>query len=132
MEYRKAYWDETPDRGLIDHHERVIFPLMRKRYLFAEVDQFLLYDLYAPEGYVNEEVFAYSNGKGMEHALIIYHNKYAETRGWIKISCGYMNKASGQIEQRSLGEGLDLHWNDQNYVIFHDVNSGLDYIRPVN
>ena len=132
MEYRKAYWDESPDQGLMDHHERVVFPLMRKRYLFAEVDQFLLYDLYTPEGYVNEEVFAYSNGKGSEHALIIYHNKYAETRGWIKTSAGFMNKTSGQIQQRSLADGLDLHWNDRNFVIFHDVNSGLDFIRPVN
>ncbi len=61
MEYRRAYWDETPDEWLIQRHEREIFPLIRKRYLFAEVTNFLLYDFYTPEGYVNEDVYAYSN-----------------------------------------------------------------------
>ncbi|MDZ7375556.1 MAG: alpha-amylase family glycosyl hydrolase, partial [candidate division KSB1 bacterium] len=37
MEYRRAYWDEQPDWNLIQRHEREIFPLMKKRYLFADV-----------------------------------------------------------------------------------------------
>ncbi|MCX6064472.1 MAG: alpha-amylase, partial [Chloroflexi bacterium] len=35
MEYRRAYWDERPDEGFVTHHERVIFPLIRRRHLFA-------------------------------------------------------------------------------------------------
>ena len=61
MEYRRAYWDETPDQYLIERHEREIFPLLHKRYLFAGVEHFLLYDFFAAEGHVNEDVFAYSN-----------------------------------------------------------------------
>ncbi|MCS6907261.1 MAG: alpha-amylase family glycosyl hydrolase, partial [Anaerolineales bacterium] len=60
MEYRRAYWDEQPDFELIARHEQWIFPLLRKRYLFAEVDHFLLYDFEALQGYVNEDVFAFS------------------------------------------------------------------------
>lgn len=130
MEYRRAYWDEKPDEGLMAHHERVIYPLMRRRYLFAEVENFLLYDVFSPEGHVNEDVFAYSNGLGHERALIVYHNKYAETRGWIKTSVGYMDKASGEMRQRSLGQGLNLRGGEQDYVIFRDVNSGFEFIRP--
>ncbi|MGE5221536.1 MAG: alpha-amylase family glycosyl hydrolase, partial [Omnitrophica WOR_2 bacterium] len=35
MEYRRAYWEESPDPYLVERHEREIFPLLRKRYLFA-------------------------------------------------------------------------------------------------
>ncbi|MCX6080239.1 MAG: alpha-amylase family glycosyl hydrolase [Chloroflexi bacterium] len=130
MEYRRAYWDEQPDTGLIDHHERVIYPLMRRRYLFAEMDLFLLYDVFSPEGAVNEDIYAYSNGSGNERALIIYHNKFAETRGWIKTSTAYMDKGSGEMLQKTLGEGLGLRGGENDYLIFRDVNSGLEFIRP--
>jgi glycosidase len=135
MEYRRAYWDERPDEGLMAHHERVIYPLMRRRYLFADVENFLLYDVFTPEGHVNEDIFAYSNGPATgsgqaERALIVYYNKYAETRGWIKMSVGFMDKANNQIIQKSLGEGLGLRGGMSDYVIFRDVNSGLEFIRP--
>ena len=66
MEYRRAYCDETPDQWLVERHEREIFPLLHKRYLFAGVDNFLLYDVFTPEGHVDENVFAYSNSYGDE------------------------------------------------------------------
>ncbi len=50
MEYQRAYWDEQPDEYLVQRHEREIFPLMHRRYLFAEVADFLLYDFYTPDG----------------------------------------------------------------------------------
>ncbi len=91
MEYRYAKWNESIDDGLVRGHEWRIFPLMHRRYIFAEVDNFLLYDFYTPEGNVNEDVFAYSNRTGdpqnavaSERGLVVYHNKYADTRGWIK------------------------------------------------
>lgn len=34
MEYRKAYLDEVPDKDFIKRHNREIFPLLKKRYLF--------------------------------------------------------------------------------------------------
>src|ERR1700681_383570 len=46
MEYRRAYKDEQPDGHLVQRHEREIFPLMRRRHLFAEVEHFLLYDFF--------------------------------------------------------------------------------------
>jgi len=135
MEYRRAYWDEHADEGLMAHHERVIFPLMRRRYLFADVENFLLYDVFTPEGVVNEDIFAYSNGPATgagqaERSLVVYHNMYAETRGWIKMSVGFMDKANNQIVQKTLGEGLGLRGGASDYVIFRDVNSGLEFIRP--
>jgi len=129
MEYRRAYWDEFPNQGLVAHHERVIFPLLRRRSLFAEMEHFLLYDVFTPDGHVNEDIFAYSNGHGAERALVVYHNKYADTRGWVKTSVGFMDKGTGQIIQKTLAQGLALRGGEQDYTIFRDVNSGLEYIR---
>ena len=42
MEYRKAYWDEEIDYGLLNYHKSVVFPIMKKRYLFAQVSNFFL------------------------------------------------------------------------------------------
>jgi hypothetical protein len=133
MEYRRAYWDEQPDGYLIQRHEREIFPLLRRRHLFAEVRHFLMYDFFTPEGYVNEDVFAYSNRAGGERALAVYHNKYATARGWIRSSVAYSVK-TGQGEERrlaqqNLGEGLGLHPAEDYFCIFRDHVTGLEYIR---
>ena len=40
MEYRRAYYDESPRDGLVDRHRREIFPLFRRRALFAEASRF--------------------------------------------------------------------------------------------
>src|SRR5262249_34812035 len=43
MEYRRAQREEEPDPYLIERHEREVFPLLHRRYLFAEVENFRLY-----------------------------------------------------------------------------------------
>ncbi len=133
MEYRRAYWDEQPDDHLVERHEREIFPLLHRRYLFADVEHFLLYDFFAPEGHVNEDVFAYSNRSGEERALVIYHNKYATARGWVRTSVGYSVKTGPEGErelvQRGLGEGLGLRYDPNHFCIFRDELTGLEYIR---
>jgi glycosidase len=131
MEFRRAYWDESPDPYLVDRHEREIFPLLRRRYLFAEVKDFLLYDFYNSDGYVNEDVYAYSNQAGDQHSLVVFHNKYASARGWIRISAATPVKVGEErvLVQTSLGEGLGLHNEEGYYAIFRDQVSGLEYIR---
>jgi glycosidase len=132
MEYRRAYWDEQPDDYLIQRHEREIFPLLRRRRLFADVKDFLLYDLFTPQGYVNEDVFAYSNRAGDERGLVVYHNKYADTRGWIRTSVAYSvktNNGERSLVQKNLGEGLGLHADENYFCIFRDYVTGLEYIR---
>jgi glycosidase len=131
MEYRRAYWDETPDQNLIERHEHEIFPLLRKRYLFSQVTNFLMYDFYAPEGWVNENVFAYSNRIGLERGLVLYNNKYDSARGWIRVSSGFAEKTADgkRVLQRVLGEGLALHSEWNYFAIFRDHITGLEYIR---
>jgi glycosidase len=133
MEYRYAKWNEEPDWDLVRRHEREIFPLMKRRHLFAGVENFLLYDFFTPEGYVNENVFAYSNRSGDERALVIYHNKYDFVRGWVRSSVAYSVKVGEgderRLVQKNLGEGLGLHADQVYFSIFRDHVTGLEYIR---
>jgi hypothetical protein len=93
----------------------------------------LLYDFFAPEGHVNEDVFAYSNATDDERALVIYHNKYASARGWVRTSAAYSVKAGEGDErrliQKTLGEGLGLTPDHTYFTIFRDHVTGLEYIR---
>jgi glycosidase len=134
MEYYRAYWDEKPDQWLVERHEREIVPLLHRRYLFAGVENFLLYDFINTDGAVNEDVFAYSNRVGNERALVVIHNKYATARGSVQTSVAFMVKTGRGDERtmvrRSLGEGLVLGRGDNFYTIFRDQASGLEYIRP--
>lgn len=131
MEYRYAKWEEQPDRNLIERHCREIFPLLRRRHLFAEVKDFLLYDFFTPEGKVNGNVFAYSNRSGEERALVLYHNKFDRACGWIRTSVAYCAEQEGErkLIQRELGEALGLHREEDYFLIFKDHVSGLEYIR---
>ena len=132
MEYTKAYKDEKPSQYLVDRHWREIFPLMKKRYLFSGVDNFLFYDLWQ-EGQVNENVFAYSNGSGDERVFVVYNNKYDRAYGWIKQSDPYAVKTGNGDEttltSRSISEGLNLNGEDDKYCIFREHKSGLWFIR---
>lgn len=127
MEYRRAYREEEIDWGLVHYHENTIFPLMKKRYLFAEVKNFVLYDFW--EGnHVNEDVFAYSNRMNQEKALIIYHNKYSETKGYIKSSVSFKEiDEEEELIQITLAEAFSLP--QDNYCFFRDKLTGLEYIR---
>ena len=100
MEYRKAYRYEEPDHDLVRLHEQMVFPLLRKRYIFADVRHFLLYDFFSSDGTVNEDVFAYSNRIGDERALVFYHNRFATARGWIKQSSAFSSRTD-QSEERA-------------------------------
>jgi glycosidase len=132
MEYRRAYWDEHPDEDLIRRHEQEIFPLLHRRHIFAEAENFLLYDFFTPDGTVNEDVFVFSNRRGGERGLVVYHNRYADTRGWIRTSAAFAQKSGADdkvLAQRSLGEGLALRADDGWYTLFRDHLAGLEYIR---
>ncbi len=129
MEYSRAYLDERPDEGLVKRHEREVFPLLKKRNLFADVQHFFLYDVYSGEGSVNENVFCYSNRLGDERALVAYNNAWEQTMGHVTTSVGF--KTEHGIEQRSLCDGLGLSHNNDTFVIFRDHVSNIEYIRAV-
>ncbi len=131
MEFRRAYWDEQPDGDLIARHEKEIFPLLKKRYLFAGVDRFRLYDFQAAYGTV-EDVYAYTNAAGGERCLVVVNNRYAEYEGWIHHSCISAVRQAGEKRpvSETLGQALELNGGPNTFCIFRDVISGWEFIRP--
>ena len=133
MEYTKAYRDEKPDEQLLNRHWHDVFPLLKKRYLFAQIENFLFYDVWN-NGVVNENIYAYSNGVGAERAIVFYNNKYDAAAGWIKQSCEYAVKTgSGEKDvtmyTKSIAEGLGLTSGKDHFCIFREHTAGLWYVR---
>lgn len=133
MEYRRAYWDEQVNDGLVQRHEWEIFPLLKKRYLFAEVENFLFYDFVTPQGHVNHNIFVFSNRFGDERALVVYNNKFADTAGWVRTSVPFRQKTNEHDDpvllHKQISEGLALPADETAFCVFKDVVSGLEYIR---
>jgi len=129
MEYRWPRYQEDPDPWLVERHERQIAPLLKRRWLFAESSNFLLYDFFTPNGSVDENIFAYSNRNGIERALIVYNNRYGSTHGTIDFSAAYADKGSGQLRQRRLAEGLGLSGDGTAILAFRDSLTGLHSLR---
>jgi hypothetical protein len=130
MEYRRAYWDEPEDGQLVAGHEARIFPLMRRRHLFSGSENFVFYDFFKG-GQVDENVFAYSNRAGGERALILYHNCYASTSGWIRTSTaisGKNDRGESILIQKTLGEALCINPGGEYYYAFRDYSCGQEYL----
>ncbi len=126
MEYQRAYYNEQPNQNLIDRHRREVFPLLHKRYLFAEAVNFVMYDFVLNDGTINQDVFAHSNQAQGESALILYHNKWAATHGTIFRS----TEING--ESVSLRDGLGLNSSDSSFILFREHITGLEYIRSID
>jgi glycosidase len=129
MEYRWPRYEENPDRWLVERHDREIAPLLKRRWLFAESANFLLYDFYHANGSVNEDVFAYSNRAGGERALVVYHNRFGDAHGAVDFSASYADKGSGQLARRRLAEGLGLSGDRSTISAWRDSISGLEFLR---
>jgi glycosidase len=133
MEYRRAYLDERADEHLLRRHERQIFPLLHRRAIFSGVDDFLLYDFYGEGGAVDENVIAFSNRHEGERSLVVVHNRYASTAGWIRVSAAFASEdplgGPRSLRQEDLGRGLLLRNEPGWYVVFRDLADGREYIR---
>jgi glycosidase len=129
MEFKRARMQEHPNEGLIAGHMYHIAPLLKSRALFAESANFVLYDFWTDHGTVDENVFAYSNRLHDQRGLILYNNRYGNTRGTIHVSVADMDKSSGALRQRSLSEGLAIPYDDSLIFAFRDIARGLEYLR---
>ena len=133
MEYTKAYRNETPDAELLKRHQRDIFPLMKKRYLFAQIENFLFYDIWNGTT-VEENIFAYSNSCGSEYAAVFYNNAYQRASGWIRQSVPYAVRTGPgekdmEMRTRTIAQGLGLKDDPAAFCIFREQRSGLFFIR---
>ena len=130
MEFKKAKWQENEDEHLIERHNQEIFPLLNRRYLFSEVDNFVLFDFITETGELNENVFAYTNKFKDQHSLVVYNNKFQQTSGWINWANIPIKKDDEIVWiKKNLGAAWELHNDPEYFVIFKDEISGLEFIR---
>ncbi|HKD58878.1 MAG TPA: alpha-amylase family glycosyl hydrolase [Terracidiphilus sp.] len=129
MEYQRPRYDETPDHWLVERHEREIAPLLKRRWVFAESHNFLLYDFFEPSGSVDENVFAYSNRAGKERALVVYNNRYGTAHGTIHNSAAYADKATSKLRQRQIGDGFGFARDSSAILAYRDALTGLEYLQ---
>ena len=131
MEYQRAYYNEQPNPRLVERHEREIFPLTQKRYIFSEVDHFNIFDFISEHGHVNENVFAFTNRAGNERALVLYNNKYESASGKIHSSAPKLSKKGDGKETvlTSIGDALMIKPGENHYYIFREHISGLEFLR---
>ncbi|MGB6194453.1 MAG: alpha-amylase family glycosyl hydrolase, partial [Terracidiphilus sp.] len=132
MEYQRPRYEENPNPWLVERHQREVAPLLKKRWLFAESSNFLLYDFFEPSGAVDENVFAYSNRSGGQGALVVYNNRYGSTQGTVDFSAAYADKASAQLRQRRLSEGLGVSGAQDVVLAWRDSLTGLEYLKRAN
>jgi len=131
MEYQRAYYNESPAQWLVDKHEKVLFPITRKRYLFSEIDNFNIFDFIDSYGNINENVFAYSNRFRDERALILYNNKYENAGGRIHFSAPKLSRTREGKESISvsLAQALGIRGDDGVYYVLREHISGLEYLK---
>ena len=132
MEYTRAYRDERPDFGLVEHHERVIFPILRSRHLFSGVEHFAFFDVQNDSG-VEENIYAFCNRSEISggRSMVLYNNAYSHSAGWLSqsspINVGTTDEP--QLVQRSLAEALDLPNDPQLWVGLRNLQDGRWLVR---
>jgi len=127
MEYKRAYYNEYTDEHLVQRHREEIFPLLSKRYLFSQVDNFELYDFIPSSGETNENVFAFTNRSGEEKAFVVYNNSYFETKGTVNFS---FSKPFSGADNRSIKLAAALSLKDDNRIFYkvYEHRSRLQYL----
>jgi glycosidase len=109
-EFRRARWDEPVDGAHVEHFQRMIVPLLRRRAAFSGTSRFHLYDALDDGGHVVEDVYAFTNGSGPDRSLVVVHHRYAETTVRIDRSIAAA-PAGGGPDRTSvrLADALELH-----------------------
>ncbi|MDZ7626549.1 MAG: alpha-amylase family glycosyl hydrolase [Ignavibacteriaceae bacterium] len=129
MEYKQAYYNETPDEHLVWRHNKELFPLMKLRYLFSQVENFEFYDFIDKNGDLNQNVYAFSNRAGNELALVLYNNSYYETEGSIAFSNPKMISGNGGMKRpHHITELLNIKPYREYYYIYTDHRTQLQYL----
>ncbi|MBI3751542.1 MAG: hypothetical protein HY263_07800, partial [Chloroflexi bacterium] len=133
-EFRKARWDEPVDAPHLEHWERTIVPLLRRRADFSGTDRFHLYDATADDGSINENVYAFSNAapgaSGERHSLVLVHHHHGDADVTIDHSAAARRVGGGgRLTRTRLAADLDLPGDDTS-VRFRDPRSGWQTTRP--
>lgn len=127
MEYKRAYYNEAVDDHLVWRHKREIFPLLKMRHLFSQVENFEFYDYINTNEQLTESVFAYSNKFGRDTALVIYNNSYETCEGRIKYS--NPKSSNGNIKpSQDIAALLNFKSDPFYYYFYTDHRTQLQFL----
>jgi glycosidase len=129
MEFRSARWDEPVDQAHVEHWQRTIVPVLRRRAEFSGTDRFHLFDATADGGVV-EDVYAFSNGPADRPNLVFVHNRQAEVEVSIDRSVG-ARPGGGRLVRTRLADALGLPRDDDRLVAFQDERTGWELRRSI-
>jgi pimeloyl-ACP methyl ester carboxylesterase len=118
----------------VARHERELFPLFRQRRRFAGATSFRLYDAVTDGGGVDEHVFAYSNGTGVERSLVVYHDRFGSSGARIRSSVAFAVVGDGgerRLERSTLADALGLSDDPAAVVSFRDPRTGHGLVATV-
>jgi glycosidase len=132
MEFRKARWDEPVDQSHAGHFAWAIVPLLRRRSAFSGTTDFHLYDAHVDDGAVDENVYAFTNGRGDDRSLVLVNHRFGDTT--VRVDWSVAAAAPGQSggsERTSvrLADALALEGGDDEIVRFLDSRSGFEIRR---
>jgi len=128
MEYYRAYYNESTDENLVSRHQHEIFPLMQKRHLFSQVENFEFYDFVESSGNINENVFAFTNRSGNDRVLVIYNNSYSETKGTINWSVAKVNSTGSKPVTKKISRALALKNENRIYYSYRDHKTKFQHL----
>ncbi len=77
-------------------------------------------------------MIAYSNGSGDDRSLVLFHNRFAESSGWIRASVPVQTVPGGDgssLRTTTLADALELPNEEGVYVVLPDVATGLEFLR---
>lgn len=129
MEFRRAKWDEHPDEMLLERHERELVPVLRRRWQFAAVDAFRLFDLVDDQGAVNDDVYAYANRVGGAASLVLVNHRYPRSSGRLRHSVPQVGEPGGPVRSDDVAAALGLAGGPGRFVIARDLVRGVEYVR---
>jgi glycosidase len=132
MEFRKARWDEPIDQSHADHFAWAIVPLLRRRAAFSGTTDFRLYDAKREDGSVDENVYAYSNGRGADRSLVLVHHHFGNTTvriDWSMAAAEPGGSGGTGLASVRVADALALTEGDDEVVRFVDQRSGFEISR---
>jgi hypothetical protein len=104
---------------------------MRRRHLFSGSENIAIFDFRSDGGWIDENVFAFTNRHGAERALIIFNNSYESSAGTLQMSSA-INTGSAEnpyLVRKSLTESLGIDTAAGLWYIMRDHIDGLEYLR---
>ena len=130
MEYRRAKLAEQPDEQLVERHQRELAPILHRRWQFAGVDGFRLFEALEADGQPCDDLYAYANRVAGAPSLVLVNHRLERFAGVIRESVPAVREPGGPLLRTGVGEALGLRGGEDQFVVARELRSGSTLVRP--